>query len=309
MNPDSATILIPGSSHPELAEKLAKKVNAKIVKPRISIFANNELRIQIPDDISSKHVIIMQTLSHPTERHFFELAFISDAVKRLKPKSFVALIPWMAYSLQDQKYLPGEPVSAKVISGFLDSLGLDMIILVDIHSQKSKNYFKTDLSEILFSEIFSDTALQERTNKSLIVSPDSGSETRGKNVANLLKSPLLVLEKSRDRRTGKLAFENINKNLKDYKCIICDDMIITGGTLIKSASLLKQAGAGRIIAIITHPLLEASAEKRLAVSDIDKLYFSDTVPYKPRAKSLNIKIVSSIPQIYKSYKNILNRFQ
>lgn len=290
-------VILTGSAHPKFAEDLAASLGSPLGKLNRSAFPNDEVRVRVIEDLSGKDVVVVQTLSAPAERHFLEFSLIVDAARSLGPKRVFGVIPWFAYSLQDRDFLKGEPISTRVVAGFLDSLRLDGLLGADLHSPLVRSYITTPFLEISEAEIFAGFLKASKTSETVIVAPDQGAAERTRKIAQELDCPFVGMRKKRNLETGAIITLKLEGKVVGKHCIVCDDVIITGGTLIKSAELLKRRGASSVTVCCTHPVFAAGSTDKLQQSQIDRIIVSDTVAWKKTKAHTKLDSISCIPSL------------
>jgi len=300
-------LIFSGSGNPVFARKLSEMLKAPMGKQEVGKYPNDEIRVRILEEINNKTVIVVQTLASPIESNFFEFALLVDALRRSNPKTIIGVIPWLAYSLQDEQFLPGEAISAKLISQWLDCLRLNVIIIVDVHSNKVVSNFKTKTIIVPQIEIIKDIIQQRISMNTIFVAPDSGSDERTKTIANRFKIKMLTLNKIRDRYTGKIHYTEFHENVSGKDCFIFDDVIITGNTVIDSALLLKEHGAKSIVVYCTHALFAKDSIPRIKQSPIDELVVTDTLLISKNQQFNKLKIISAVPAVANSINYLLNK--
>jgi len=267
--------LFSGTSNLPLAQKVAKKLNIKLGKIEIKRFADGECRVRIEENIKGKTVYLLQSLSVSEDENLFELCLMVDSAKRLGAKEIIAIIPWLGYSKQDKEFRRGESVSGEVIAKILTSAGLSQIIVFDLHSPKIKKFYKIPIRQLSAKKILA-KKIKQFKNK-LVISPDKGGRGRAEAFAKDNSLPIVYLKKERNLITGKITYEKLSRDLKSKTAIIFDDIINTGGTIIKSAQLLKKNKAGKIIVLATHAVLAGNAPQKLQNCPVDKIFLSDTI--------------------------------
>ncbi|OGY18403.1 MAG: hypothetical protein A2900_03960 [Candidatus Chisholmbacteria bacterium RIFCSPLOWO2_01_FULL_50_28] len=289
--------IVSGSSHPAFAEGLAEFLQASVTKRELSVFPNGELRARILGDVRGKTVVVVQSLFGSAGAQLIEFALLIDAVKRGFPQKVIGIIPWLAYSLQDEQFRTGEPISSESIARLIDALKLSELILIDLHSLRTASYFKTQTRVIAPSEIFKDMLIGRYTENTLIVAPDDGARTRAMELASLVNGRVLVLKKVRDRQTLKIEYGKVKGNVAGKDCILCDDVVVTGDTLVEAATLLKESGAKSAAAFCTHALFIKGSSDRISRSQIDEITVTDTLPITKAQQFDKLKIVSAIPAV------------
>ena len=289
-------ILFSGSSNKPLAEKIAKSAGVELGKTEITRFGDDETRARLEDDVKGKEVYILQSLCPPTDKNLMELLLMGDAGRRNGGRHLTALIPWLGYSKQDKLFREGEAVGAAVVAAAIASAGYDKVITVDLHSELIKQYWKIPLVELsMYENFLSASSADKKFSNAVLVAPDLGGLERSREFAAKLNIPLVQVMKERDRVTAV-----VNKELKilgdvaGKTCLLIDDSIFSGQTLIYNAALLKSKGAREVICFVTHPVFDSQTMDRLSKSPIDKLYVSDSVPL-PVNPWKKIEVISIAP--------------
>lgn len=279
-------LVFSGSSNLSLAKKIAKKSGLKLGRMELSRFDNDEARVRIVESEVDKQATIVQSLSSPTDHHLVELLLICDALKRMGVKKIVGVVPWLGYSKQDKVFRRGEPLSVEVIAKILKVAGLSQLITVDLHNDNIVDNFKIPVTNISTVDLL---AKQVKVDKqTVVVAPDKGAVSKSKELAKLLKCPVVVLDKQRDLKSGRVAVRGIKGEVKNKKAIIIDDMIATGSTLIETAKYLKRLGVLSIKVLISHHLYVRGAQKKLDKSQIDEIVVTDSVEQKDKSNKLEV---------------------
>ena len=303
-------LVLSGFSHPQLAAALSKSLSAPLVHRTISRFSDQTFKIRINSNVKDKTVIIVQTLIRPVHDHLVELLLLADACKSADSKKIIAVIPYLAYSKQDQIFLSGEPLSARVIAQVLSSASIDEIIALDLHHDHIAKFFSVPIHNLSFLP-----ALIHETNT--VVAPDKGAVSRARTVAEKLSLPLITIDKHRDLVTGKVSIKGIGrrdlaaqqglslKDLKGKNCLIVDDLIVTGATLAAAAKFLKSRGAQTVSVFATHGLFTNGFQK-LRSSGINSITVSDSIPHKNLPSW--IKTISIVPTLTGTINNIINGY-
>jgi len=291
--------VLSGSSHPQLAAALAKSLSAPLVRRTISRFSDQTYKIRLNSDVKDKTVIIVQSLVHPVHDHLIELLLLADACKSAYSKKIIAAIPYLAYSKQDQIFLSGEPLSARVIAQVLSSTSIDEIITLDLHHDHIAKFFSVPIHNLSFLP-----ALIHETN--IVVAPDKGAVSRAKFVANRFHLPLIVIDKHRSLSTGKVNIKRTvlapqGQSLTDKRYLIIDDLIVTGDTLVEAAKFLKAGGAKSVSVFATHGIFTNGYEK-LHRAGINSITVSDSIPHRKLPSW--IKTISTIPLLTEQIKNL-----
>ena len=286
--------VISGETSKELAKKLARKIKANFVKSEIRIFPDGESKITVYGNLSKRKTIVLQSISPPVDTNIIQtLSLISKAKEA--SSEVIAVIPYMGYARQDREFLPGEIISMKVIGKLFKSAGASKIIVVDIHSMIGLKHFNIKSQNI--------TAIPElvryfrklKLKEPLVVSPDQGGKERAKEFAKEIGLDYIALEKKRDRKTGKVKIKTKDMNMVSNRdLILVDDMISTGGSIIKATQFLKKQECGRVYVACTHALLMDDAAKKIRKAGVTKIISTNTIPGKTSTVDISNIIAKAI---------------
>lgn len=295
--------LFTGSGNRELAQKVADILDVELGKATIGRFNDGEIQIQILDNIRNCDVYILQStcLSQDSSVNdsLMELYLMIRAMKRSSAKSVTAIIPYFGYARQDRKTRGRVPISASDISMLFELAGADHVMAVDLHCGQIQGFFhEAPVDNLFASLIFVPYVAQLGLSDLVIVSPDAGGVDRAKTFSEGLRSRgilsrMAMFVKQRSE-PGIVESMNLVGKVQGSDCIIVDDICDTAGTLVQAAKELKQQGARRVFACVTHPLLSGPACQRIANSDLEEMIVTDTVPLRENAP-LNLKQLSVAP--------------
>ncbi|MCI4432481.1 MAG: ribose-phosphate pyrophosphokinase, partial [Nitrosopumilus sp.] len=232
--------VISGSSSEYLARKLAKKIGANLLKSQLRVFPDGESKITLNGNLQKNKIIVIQSTFPPVDENLIQtLSIISKA--REYGTEVIAVIPYMGYARQDREFLSGEVITMKVIANLFKSVGTSRIIVVDIHSMIGLKYFKIKSNNVTAIPDLAKYFSKLKLKNPLVVSPDQGGKERAKEFARILKIGHITLEKQRDRKTGKVKIKATNfDEIRGRDLILVDDMISTGGSIIKATQFLKK---------------------------------------------------------------------
>lgn len=285
----SKIIIISGSSHQFLAEELSIKTNIPLDKTDRSRFPNRELKVRIH---SKGHTCyLLQSFSHPVNSHIIEFLLLADAIKRAGFKKIIAIIPWFGYSKQDKVFRTGEPLSAQVIAGLINTSPVDEIITLDLHNPKISSFFTIPIKNIPTCKYFSSQLEKFSIPESVIVSPDLGASKKAQQCSTTLKLPLVQLIKKRDLDTGEVKIVEMKGNVSRKNVIIYDDIIATGSTILKTSDYLKNHGAKHITVLATHHLYIPGVDTKISSSSIDSLIVTNSIS-PPSGNKSNVTVLS-----------------
>ena len=290
----SKLTVISGKSSESLAKELSKKIKANFVKSEIKVFPDGESKITLVGKISKKKSIVLQSISPLVDTNLVQVLSLITKAKE-NSSEVVAVIPYMGYARQDREFLPGEIVTMKVLGKLFKGAGASKIITVDIHSLIGLNYFSIKTKNVTaipdLVEYFKKLSLENP----LVVSPDQGGKERVKEFAKEFNSDYIVLEKTRDRKTGKVKIKTKNlEEVKNRDLILVDDIISTGGSIIKATQFLKKQKCKRIYVACTHALLMNDAEKKIKKAGVTSIISTNTIPGKTSKVDISKTIAKAI---------------
>ncbi len=273
-------------------------MGVKLGAMQISQFANGETRIWVSEEKIEREVVVVQSLSTPTNDHLIEFCLICDALYRGGAREIMAVIPWMGYSKQDKVFRHGEPLSAKVVAQIIQTSHIAKIITFDLHNRATLGFFDAPIVELSAKSLLIDYfKVRVREKKSeeevLVVAPDSGAVKNSTAFATELGLSVVYMDKKRDLETGKVTVVGMSRSVAGATAIIVDDNIFTGSTLIETVKELKKAGAKKILVGVTHHLYVSGVQEKIEESGIDELVVTDSVERKAQSeKSGKLKTLS-----------------
>jgi ribose-phosphate pyrophosphokinase len=301
-------VLVSGTSNPTLSKKISEFLDVPLVNPQIRRFANGEIYCEIEKNVRGADVFLIQSTCAPVNENLMELLIILDALKRASALSITAVVPHYGYSRQDRKSAPRTPITAKLVADMMTVAGASRVVTMDLHAGQIQGFFN-----IPFDNIFASPVLLEYIQKNLnrdnlvCISPDAGGVERVRHFAKKLSTELALIDK---RRTGPNVAEamNVIGDVKGKDCIIIDDMIDTGGTLVQAAKALRKNGANKIYAAATHPVFSDPAIQRISeCEELEEVIVTDTIPLSPEARKIaKIKVVSTADILSKAIHRTFN---
>lgn len=286
--------VIAGNSSEEIAKKLSKKLNGNLIKTEIRIFPDGESKITLKGKISKDKIIVVQSIFPPVDSNLFQaLSLISKA--REYSSEVVIVVPYLGYARQDREFLPGEIVSMKVLGQLFKGVGASKIIVVDIHSKIGLKLFRIKSENVTAIPDLVGYFKKLDLKNPLVISPDQGGKQRAKEFADEYKSEFLALKKQRDRKTGKVQIKTENLDeVQGRDLVIVDDMISTGGSIIKATEFLKKQKCKRVFVACTHALLIDNAEKKIRKAGVAKIISTNTIPGKTSIVDVSNTIAKAI---------------
>lgn len=265
------------NSNRELAEEIAKEVGIELGKSSVTHFSDGEIQINIEESIRGCHVYVIQSTSNPVNQNLMELLIMIDALKRASAATINIVMPYYGYARQDRKARSREPITAKLVANLIETAGATRMITLDMHAPQIQGFFDIPIDHLnavrLLSNYFSERHLGDDL---VVVSPDHGGVTRARKMADRLKAPIAIIDKRRPR-PNVAEVMNIVGNVEGKVCIIIDDIIDTAGTITLAAKALREAGATKVYACCSHPVLSGPAMKRIEESPIEKLVVTNSI--------------------------------
>jgi len=286
--------VISGSSSEDLAKKVAKKLGANLIKSELRVFPDGESKITLKGKPQKNKIIVVQSTYPPVDENLVQtLAIIAKASEY--GTEVIAVMPYMGYARQDREFLPGEVITMKVIAKLFKSVGTSKIIVVDIHSMIGLKYFNIKSKNVTAIPDLAKYFSKLKLRNPLVVSPDHGGKERAKEFAKFLNTEYITLEKQRDRKTGKVEIKSTNfDEIAGRDLILVDDMISTGGSIIKSTEFLKKQKCARVFVACTHALLRNGAEKKIKNAGVTKIISTNTIPGKTSLVDVSDTIAKAI---------------
>ncbi|MDX9888977.1 MAG: ribose-phosphate pyrophosphokinase [Anaerovoracaceae bacterium] len=283
-----------GNSHLELAEEISSIMGKPLGKASVSKFSDGEITVNLWETVRGIDSYIIQSTCDPVNDNLMEILIMIDAMKRASAGRINAIIPYYGYARQDRKTKARDPITAKLVADLLVAAGADRVLTMDLHASQIQGYFNIPVDHLLGVPIlvkyFRDQAIEDL----VIVSPDHGSVTRARNMAQPLNAPIAIIDKRRPE-ANKSEIMNIIGDIEGKNCILVDDMIDTAGTITNGATALREMGAKSVVACATHPVLSGPAIERLAGSPIEQIVLLNTIPIPEEKIIPSMKILSVAP--------------
>ena len=299
--------LLTGNSNRNLSKKISKFLKSRLVDSSIRKFTDGEVYIEINENIRGNSIFILQSISSPANDNLMELLLCIDALKRSSAKNITAVIPYFGYARQDRKVVPRTSISAKLVSNLITKAGADRVVTVDLHAGQIQGFFDIPVDNLFATPIFARHVKKNLKNKDIIcVAPDIGGTERARALGKLLDANLAIVDKRRPA-PGKSKVMNVIGNVENKTCIVVDDIIDSGGTIINAAQALKERGAKEVYVYITHGVLSGEAVKKIQKSVIKNLVITDTIDNNEKVKKArNIEVLTMSNLIGEAIKRISN---
>ncbi|MBC6680726.1 ribose-phosphate diphosphokinase [Zhenpiania hominis] len=283
-----------GNSHMELAEEIAAIVGKPLGKATVTKFSDGEISVNLWETVRGMDTYIVQSTCDPVNNNLMELLIMMDAMKRASAGRINAVIPYYGYARQDRKAKARDPITAKLVANLLMAAGADRVVTMDLHAAQIQGYFDIPVDHLVGLPILTKYFKEKDLDDIVVVSPDHGSVTRARSMAEPLNAPIAIVDKRRPE-PNKSEIMNIIGDIEGKNCILVDDMIDTAGTITNAANALKDLGAKSVRACATHPILSGPAKQRLEDSAIEELVLLNTVPIPEERKISKMKMLSVAP--------------
>ena len=266
-----------GNAHPELAEKIASIMGKPLGKCDVAQFSDGEISLNLWESVRGVDIYIVQPTCDPVNDNLMELLIMIDAMKRASAGRINAVIPYYGYARQDRKAKARDPITSKLVANLIVAAGADRVVTMDLHANQIQGYFDIPVDHLIGMPILAKYLKEKNLEDVVVVSPDHGSVTRARNMAEYLDCPIAIVDKRRPE-PNKSEIMNIIGNIDGKNCIILDDMIDTAGTICNAAAAIKDLGAKDVYSCATHAVLSGPAIKRLEESVIKEVVLLDTIP-------------------------------
>ncbi len=299
--------VLAGTSNLKLCKDIARQLKLKLVNSNIKRFADGEVYVEINENIRGNSIFVVQSTANPANDNLMELLICIDALRRSSAKNITAVIPYFGYARQDRKVVPRTAISAKLVSNLITNAGANRILSVDLHAGQIQGFFDIPVDNLFATPIFARHINKKSKLKNVIcVAPDVGGVERTRALSRRINSTIAIIDKRRPA-PGKSEVMNLVGNVKNKNCIIVDDIIDSGGTIVNAAKALREKGAKDVFVYITHAVLSGNAVDKIEASKIKKLITTDTIDNSKKiTKSSKIEIISIAPMISEAMKRIAN---
>jgi ribose-phosphate pyrophosphokinase len=296
--PQKRLMLFSGRSHPDLAQKIGERLGVELGAVNIGSFANGETYCRFEESIRGADVFLVQTGCDPVDQNLMELLIMIQAAKLASAKRITAVVPWYPYARQDRKARPREPITARLVADLLQTAGVDRVLTMDLHAGQIQGFFSIPVDHMVALPLFA----QHLRDQGLVgpgvvsVAPDAGRAKMAVKFAELLEADFAIMHKTRPVH-DQAAFTEVTGNVRGKVALVCDDVIMTGGTLLTGAKALREAGATKVYVCATHGVFaKDSLERFRDAEEIDALVVTDTIPLDPiqRPPHMTVLTVSGL---------------
>jgi ribose-phosphate pyrophosphokinase len=274
-----------GNANPGLAQAVCKHLNISLGRAVVGRFSDGEVMVELLENVRGRDVFILQSTCAPTNDSLMEVMVMIDALKRASAARITAAMPYFGYARQDRRPRSARvPISAKVVADMLTTVGVNRVMVMDLHADQIQGFFNIPVDNIYATPILLGDLWKQNFDNLLVVSPDVGGVVRARAIAKRLDSDLAIIDKRRPRANDTEVM-NIIGDVDGRTCVIMDDIVDTANTLCKAATALKEHGAQKVVAYCTHAVLSGGAVQRIAESDMDQMVVTDTIPLSAEAQA------------------------
>ena len=293
-----------GNANPALAQEICQALGMELGRAMVKQFSDGEIYLQIKENVRGEDVFIIQPTCTPVERNLMQLLLMMDALKRASAERITAVLPYYGYARQDRKDKPRVPISARLVAALLETAGAHRVLTLDLHAAQIQGFFDIPVDHLfampVLIEYFKALDIPDMT----VISPDAGGVERARAFAKRLSSPLAIIDKRRDE-ANVAEVMNVVGDVTGRNCLLVDDLIDTGGTLVKGAQALLDKGAASVSACATHAVLSGPAVSRIEASSLKEVVFTNSIPLSREAKkSRRIKSLSIAKLLAEAIRSI-----
>ncbi|MCI7478689.1 MAG: ribose-phosphate pyrophosphokinase, partial [Selenomonadales bacterium] len=288
--------ILSGNSNPKLAADIAKALGVTPLAAKVGHFNNGETQVMIEESIRGKDIFIIQPTCQPVNDSLMELLVMADACKRASAHNITAVVPYYAYARQDRKTRGREPISAKLVANLMTAAGINRVLTVDLHAGQIQGFFDIPLDHLAGGPAMAKYFLGMDLSNTVVVSPDLGGVTRARKFADLLDTPIAIVEKRRPE-PGMAEVMNVIGDINGKTCIMIDDIVDSAGSLCAGADALVKLGAKEVYACCSHGILSGNAVEKIEKSSLKKLVITDTIPLPEEKQHEKIAVVTLAPML------------
>jgi ribose-phosphate pyrophosphokinase len=286
LNNSDTLALFAGNANPALAQDVAKHLGTPLGRAYVGRFSDGEVNVELMENVRGRDVFILQSTCPPANDNLMELLVMVDACRRSSASRITAVVPYMGYARQDRRVRGTRmSIAAKLVANMLSSAGVTRLLTIDLHAEQISGFFDIPVDNVYASPVLLGDAWRQAYKNMIVVSPDVGGVARARALAKRLDDADLAIIDKRRPRPNESKVMNIIGDVEGRTCVLIDDMVDTAGTLCQAAQALKDEGAVKVVAYITHPVLSGNAVDKISKSALDELIVTDTIPLSAAAKA------------------------
>ena len=299
-NPYGELMLLSGTGHPELSEKIAREIGIPLAKMEITRFADGEFDVKIHESVRGHDVFLIQPTCQPVSDNLVQLFVTLDALRRASAARITAVIPYYGYQRKEKKTAPRDPISAKLMANIIELAGASRVIAVDLHAEAIQGFFDVPVDALTATKILARRVRERHVSDVVVVSPDTGGALRARRLGAILGVPIAIIDKPRPRDDA-VEVVHVVGDVAGRHAVIVDDLISTGGTLVSASEALRAQGATGVDVVVTHGVLSEGALERLHAAPIDEICITDTIPLPDARRAFDnhpkLRVLSVAPLI------------
>ena len=295
--------VITGNANPALAKAICRSLHIPLTDSLVGRFSEGEIRVKINENIRGKDVFVVQPTCPPTNDNLMELLMMLDALRRASARRITAVIPYYGYARQDRKDQPRVPITAKLVANLITTAGADRVLTMDLHAGQIQGFFDIPLDHLYALNVFESYITEKQLKPLVVVSPDVGGIKMARAYAKRLNAGLAIVDKRRNTPEATEVMHILGE-VKGKTCLLVDDLIATGSSLVEAAGALQDAGATAVSACVTHPVLSGPARSRIASSCLKELMVTDTIPLSAEKRHPKITVLSVAPLLSEAIRRI-----
>jgi len=298
--------LIAGNANPQLAEEISSELATEICDARVETFSDGEIRVRIHETVRGSDVFVLQSTCPPVNDNLMELLIIIDALRRASARKVIAVVPYYGYGRQDRKDIGRVPISARLVANLLETAGADRVLTMDLHVGQIQGFFNIPVDNLRSDFIFAEymRSVVGDMEDVVIVAPDLGATGRARLLAEGVDAPLAVLEKRRSQDGLSVKVFNVIGDVVGKRAVLVDDMVASGGTLVKAAEIVLESGATEVSAYCTHGVFSGDAVSILEASPLKRIVVTNTISNHYALQSEKIDYVSVGGHLAKTIRQV-----
>ncbi len=298
--------LIAGNANPELAQEISSELATEICHASVDTFGDGEIRVHIRETVRGADVFVLQPTCPPVNDTLMELLILIDALRRASARKVIAVIPYYGYARQDRKHTGRVPISARLVANMLETAGADRVLTMDLHVGQIQGFFNIPVDNLRADNIFAEHihVAEGGWEDLVMVAPDTGAAGRARLLAERVNAPLSVLEKRRSADSLEVQVLNVIGDVRGRRAILVDDIVASGGTLVRAAEALLSAGAVEVSAYCTHGVFCGDAVSQLEMSPLKRVVVTNTITHHRAVQSDRIEYVSVGGHLAKTIRRV-----
>lgn len=299
----SELAIFSGNANPPLANAICQCLKVRLSDGLVGRFSEGEIRVKINENVRGKDVFVVQPTCPPPNDNLMELLIMLDAVRRASARRITAVVPYYGYGRQDRKDQPRVPITAKLVANLITTAGADRVLTMDLHAGQIQGFFDLPLDHLYAVTVFEHYIQRKRLAPLVVVSPDVGGIKMARGYAKRLGAGLAIVDKRRDSPDSTEVMHILGE-VKDRVCLLVDDLIATGSSIMEAAKALKRQGAKAVYGAVTHAVLSGDAIRHLNAAPLEELMVTDTIPLTPARRHRKITVLSVAPLLAEAIRRI-----